>query len=242
MAESVRALRDYFAYLGRSGVLFPIPGAPPPASAKAATILATSPGDPAPAPPAPQATADTLEKIRDDLGDCTRCRLHQTRRNIVFGVGNPKARIVFVGEAPGADEDAKGEPFVGRAGQLLTNMLKAFGLNRSDVYICNVLKCRPPENRDPDPVEAQTCSPFMLRQIRAIRPKVVCALGKHAAHTLLRTTDPITKLRGKAFDFEGTKLVPAFHPAYLLRNPRSQWEARTDLKKVLELAGNGGKP
>jgi DNA polymerase len=183
-----------------------------------------------------------VEKIRDDLGDCTRCRLHPTRKNIVFGVGNPKARIVFVGEAPGADEDAKGEPFVGRAGQLLTNMLKAFGLNRGDVYICNVLKCRPPENRDPDPVEVQTCSPFLLRQIRAIRPKVVCALGKHAAQTLLRTTDPITKLRGKPLDFEGTKLLPTFHPAYLLRNPRSQWEARTDLKKVLELAGNGGKP
>lgn len=157
----------------------------------------------------------------------------------MYGVGNPAARLVFVGEAPGADEDAKGEPFVGRAGQLLTNMLKAFGVSRSDVYICNVLKCRPPENRDPEPEEVSTCSPFLLRQIQAIRPAVICTLGKHATQTLLGTAESITRIRGKVLDFHGTPLVPTFHPAYLLRNPRGQWEARADLKKVLEMAGIG---
>ncbi|MBI2059607.1 MAG: uracil-DNA glycosylase [Nitrospirae bacterium] len=180
---------------------------------------------------------ETLDEVRSDLGECTRCKLHKGRKKIVFGVGNPRSKIVFVGEGPGADEDEQGFPFVGRAGQLLTRMLKALGVRREDVYICNVVKCRPPNNRAPEPDEVTACSPFLLRQIHSIRPAVVCALGSAAMQTLLKSTGSITKLRGQVFEWEGTKLIPTFHPAYLLRNPRSEWEARADLKKALDLAG-----
>ncbi len=158
--------------------------------------------------------------MRADIGDCTRCKLHALgRRQIVFGVGNPNADLMFVGEAPGADEDIQGVPFVGRAGQLLTKIIEAIGLTRDDVYIANVIKCRPPENRNPEPDEVETCEPFLFRQIDVIKPKVIVALGKFAAQTLLRTIDPISRLRGRVFDYRGAKLIPTFHPAYLLRNP-----------------------
>src|SRR6185436_50926 len=164
-----------------------------------------------------------LAAVRADIGDCTRCKLHRLgRKQIVFGVGNPSADLMFVGEAPGADEDIQGIPFVGRAGQLLTKIIEAIGLSRDDVYIANVIKCRPPENRNPEPDEVETCEPFLFRQIDVIKPKVIVALGKFAAQTLLRTDAPISRIRGKVFDYRGAKLIPTFHPAYLLRNPSSK--------------------
>jgi uracil-DNA glycosylase len=177
--------------------------------------------------------ARALQMIREDLGDCTRCRLHkQGRKQIVFGVGNPQTDLMFVGEAPGADEDEQGEPFVGRAGQLLNNMIKAMGLRREDVYIANIIKCRPPE-RD----ECETCSPFLLRQIAAIRPKVIVALGAVAAKTLLALNAPMAELRGRWYDFRGIKLAVTYHPAFLLRDPRQKKEAWKDLQRVMKELG-----
>ncbi len=173
-----------------------------------------------------------------DLGDCQRCKLAGGRTNLVFGVGDPHARLVFVGEGPGADEDAKGEPFVGRAGQLLTEIItKGMKVRRQDVYICNVVKCRPPGNRNPEPDEIAACEPFLVRQLGAIAPRVIVALGKFAAQTLLRSKTPITQLRGRWFDYQGIMLMPTFHPAYLLRNPgekRLVWE---DIQKVMRVLG-----
>jgi uracil-DNA glycosylase family 4 len=180
---------------------------------------------------------DTLERIRTDIGDCTRCRLCEARNKIVFGVGNPKADLVFVGEGPGRDEDAQGEPFVGRAGKLLTDMVKAMSLERSDVYICNVVKCRPPENRTPEKDEMATCSPFLLRQLEFIRPKVIVCLGNVAAQTLLGTNKSISHFRGQWFDFRGSRLIATYHPAYLLRNPAAKSDVWTDLKKVMAVLG-----
>jgi len=177
-------------------------------------------------------TDETLEMIRADIGDCTRCKLHERRTHIVYGEGNPNAALMFVGEGPGADEDATGRPFVGRAGQLLDRMIEAIGLKREDVYIANVVLCRPPGNREPEPDEVATCEPFLYRQINVINPKLVVALGAVAAKTLLRTKAPISKLRGRFFDFRGTKLLPTFHPAFLLRSPNMKKEAWEDLKKV----------
>ena len=186
----------------------------------------------------PVAAPETLTGIRTDLGDCTRCKLHGLgRRQIVFGVGNPNADLMFVGEAPGADEDIQGEPFVGRAGQLLTKIIEAMGLRREDVYIANVLKCRPPSNRNPEPDEVEQCEPFLFRQIDTIKPKVIVALGKFAAQSLLRTTDPITRLRGREFTFRDAILMPTYHPAYLLRTPsakRDVWEDMKRVKAILE--------
>jgi len=180
--------------------------------------------------------AAALAAVRGDIGDCTRCKLHTLgRRQIVFGVGNPEADLMFVGEAPGADEDVQGEPFVGRAGQLLTKIIEAIGLKREDVYIANVIKCRPPGNRNPEPDEVAQCEPFLFRQIEIIKPKVIVALGKFAAQTLLRTLDPISRLRGRVFDYRGAKLIPTFHPAYLLRNPSSKREVWEDMKVVRSL-------
>ena len=180
--------------------------------------------------------AEALAGVRADLGDCTRCKLHTLgRRQIVFGVGNPEADLMFVGEAPGADEDVQGEPFVGRAGQLLTKIIEAIGLTREDVYIANVIKCRPPGNRNPEPDEVAQCEPFLFKQIEIIKPKVIVALGKFAAQTLLRTLDPISRLRGRVFDYRGAKLIPTFHPAYLLRNPSSKREVWEDMKVVRSL-------
>ncbi len=180
--------------------------------------------------------AAALVAIRADIGDCTRCKLHTLgRKQIVFGVGNTEADLLFVGEAPGADEDEQGIPFIGRAGQLLTKIIEAIGLTRDDVYIANVIKCRPPQNRNPEPDEVATCEPFLFQQIDAIKPKVIVALGKFAAQTLLRAETPISRLRGQVFDYRGTKLIPTFHPAYLLRNPSSKREVWEDMKLVKKL-------
>jgi uracil-DNA glycosylase len=186
----------------------------------------------------PRESFQILQSIREDLGDCTRCKLHkQGRKQIVFGVGNPHADIMFIGEGPGADEDEQGEPFVGRAGQLLNNMINAMGVKREDVYIANVVKCRPPGNRTPEPDECATCSPFLLRQIDAIQPKVLVALGAVAARNLTGVNEPMMRMRGKWWDFRGTKLAITYHPAYLLRDPRQKAEAWKDLQMVMKELG-----
>jgi uracil-DNA glycosylase len=178
-----------------------------------------------------------LTALREYIGDCTRCKLHGLgRRQVVFGVGNPHAELMFVGEAPGADEDRLGEPFVGRAGQLLTRIIEAIGLQRGDVYIANVIKCRPPGNRNPEPDEVSTCEPFLLRQIALIHPRVIVALGTFAAHTLLGTDAPISRLRGRVHPFAGgASLVPTFHPAFLLRSPDRKRDVWEDMKNVRAL-------
>jgi uracil-DNA glycosylase len=176
-----------------------------------------------------------LAAVRADLGDCTRCKLHTGRTNIVFGVGNPAAQLMFVGEGPGADEDLQGEPFVGRAGQLLTQIIKAMGYERQDVYIANVVKCRPPGNRNPEPDEIEQCEPFLIRQIEVIGPRAIVALGKFAAQSLLRTTEPISRLRGRFQTLRGTPVMPTFHPSYLLRNPSAKREVWEDMKQVMAL-------
>lgn len=207
--------------------------APPPAASASLPIV---PG-PSLFEAVERVEGDTLERIREDIGDCTRCRLHRHRSNIVFGVGNPKAELVFVGEGPGHDEDVQGIPFVGRAGQLLTQMIEAMGLRRDDVYICNVIKCRPPENRTPEKDEIATCSPFLLRQLAAIAPKVIVCLGNVAAQTLLGTHKSISHFRGQWFDLRGSRLLATYHPAYLLRNPSAKTEVWADLKKVMAVLG-----
>ena len=179
---------------------------------------------------------DALVAIREEIGDCTRCKLHRLgRRQVVFGVGNPSADLMFVGEAPGADEDLQGIPFVGRAGQLLTKIIEAIGLTRDQVYIANVIKCRPPENRNPEPDEVETCEPFLFQQIDSIQPKVIVALGTFAAKALLKTQDPISRLRGRTYDYRGAKLIPTFHPAFLLRSPERKRDVWEDMKKVRAL-------
>jgi DNA polymerase len=180
---------------------------------------------------------DTLARIREDLGDCTRCRLHTTRNKIVFGAGSEHAELVFVGEGPGRDEDMQGLPFVGRAGKLLTQMIEAMTLTRDQVYIANVVKCRPPENRKPEDDESATCSPFLYRQIDAIAPKAIVCLGLTAAQSLLKTKDSISKIRGEWLDYRGTKLMVTYHPAYLLRNPPAKADVWKDLQKVMALLG-----
>jgi len=210
-ADVRKALASWVGYLGEIGVReLAFPGAGESAAKSAAPT--------APTPAAgPRDPAALLAGIRDDLGDCRRCKLCEGRKNIVFGVGDPKAKLMFVGEGPGADEDAQGEPFVGRAGQKLNEMIRAIGLNREDVFIANVVKCRPPGNRDPEPDEVATCSPFLFRQIEAIQPKAIVALGSPATKTLLGTKVGITALRGKWHEFRGIPVMPTFHPAFLLR-------------------------
>lgn len=175
----------------------------------------------------------SLQQINDELIDCQRCNLCQGRQNIVFGTGNPQASLVFVGEGPGAEEDRLGEPFVGRAGQLLTKMIEAMGLKREEVYICNVVKCRPPENRDPKPDEIEACEPFLKKQLKAIAPKVIVGLGRHACQTLLKDPVPMNKIRGEWQEYDGILLMPTYHPAYLLRNPPAKKDVWEDLKKVM---------
>jgi uracil-DNA glycosylase len=182
-------------------------------------------------------SGDTLLKIREDLGECTRCKLHSARNSIVFGDGNPKAQLVFVGEGPGHDEDMQGLPFVGRAGKLLTQMIEAMGLQRKDVYICNVVKCRPPGNRQPEKEEVAECSPFLMRQIDTIAPKVIVCLGSTAFQTILQTTQGISQFRGQWLEFRGRKLMATYHPAYLLRNPAAKSEVWKDLQKVMAVLG-----
>jgi uracil-DNA glycosylase family 4 len=184
------------------------------------------------------AAAADLAGLQAAIGDCQRCRLAKGRTKLVFGVGNPNARLMFVGEGPGRDEDLKGEPFVGRAGMLLTDIIeKGMRLARADVYICNVVKCRPPENRNPEPDEVETCSPFLLRQIALVRPEVIVALGKFAAQTLLQSKTPITRLRGQWFEYHGVPLMPTLHPAYLLRNPGDKKLVWQDIKSVMARLG-----
>ena len=184
-----------------------------------------------------RSAAEVLEMVRTDIGPaCMRCKLSTLGRSqVVFGAGNPNAQLMFVGEAPGADEDEQGVPFVGRAGQLLTKIIEAIELRREDVYIANVIKCRPPQNRNPEPDEVEQCEPFLFQQIDAIKPRVIVALGKFGAQTLLRTQDPISRLRGRVFDYRGSKLIPTFHPAYLLRNPPAKREVWEDMKLVRQL-------
>jgi DNA polymerase len=211
-------------------------------------------GSDAPQPPQPmtpqeplvqiaRSSTEALAAIRSDIGeDCSRCKLHALgRRQIVFGVGNPDADLMFVGEAPGGDEDIQGIPFVGRAGQLLTKIIEAIGLSRDAVYIANVIKCRPPGNRNPEPDEVETCQPFLFRQIDSVSPRVIVALGTFAAKTLLQTQDPISRLRGRTYDFRGAKLVPTFHPAFLLRSPERKRDVWDDMKKVRALLQDDGE-
>jgi uracil-DNA glycosylase family 4 len=201
------------------------------------------PRKPIAAPPAianlvaPAGRAAALQIIRDEIGDCTRCALHAGRHKLVFGDGSPNARLMFVGEGPGADEDAQGIPFVGKAGQLLNNMIAAMGLKREEVYIANVVKCRPPANRTPEPVEANTCSPFLFRQIDVIRPEVLVALGATAATYLLGQRQPLAGLRGRVHAFRGTRLIVTYHPAFLLRDPRQKKEAWADLQIAMRELG-----
>jgi uracil-DNA glycosylase family 4 len=183
---------------------------------------------PHPAPP----SSLTLEEVREELGDCRRCKLHSTRTNIVFGTGNPRAGLVFVGEGPGRDEDLQGKPFVGVAGQLLTKIIQAIQLTREEVYIANIIKCRPPGNRNPEPDEIRSCEPFLIKQLQAIRPGLICALGTFAAQTLLKTEDKISLLRGRFHSYQGIPLMPTYHPAFLLRNPNFKRDVWEDMKKI----------
>jgi DNA polymerase len=197
-------------------------------------------GSPQPEQPTPvlfaRSEREALAAIREDIGDCTRCKLHGLgRQQIVYGVGNADADLMFVGEAPGADEDIQGIPFVGRAGQLLTKIIEAIGLTRDAVYIANVIKCRPPNNRNPDPDEVEICEGFLFRQIDSIQPKVIVALGTFAAKALLKSQDPISRLRGRIYEYRGAKLIPTFHPAFLLRSPERKRDVWEDMKKVRSL-------
>lgn len=183
-------------------------------------------------------TVQTLEELRAEIGDCRRCKLCQGRTQLVFGVGNPKSELVFVGEGPGRDEDLKGEPFVGRAGQLLTEIItKGMKMRREDLYICNVVKCRPPENRNPEPDEIAACEPFLIKQLEIVKPRIIVALGTFAAQTLLKTKTPISRLRGNWHTYQGIKLMPTLHPAYLLRNPADKRLVWQDIQAVLREMG-----
>jgi len=196
--------------------------------------------------PAARAAADEgqgsagIAVLRHEIGDCQRCKLAQHRQHIVLGTGNPSANLMFVGEAPGADEDRQGEPFVGAAGQLLTRMISAMGYDRAEVYICNVIKCRPPQNRNPEPDEIAACQPFLRQQIAAVKPRVIVALGKFAAHYLCGETTPITRLRGNWRSFDGITVMPTYHPAFLLREEARKREAWSDLKQVVAFLANLG--
>jgi DNA polymerase len=228
MNEQLKAHLEFFDELGIDGVRLE-----PEWRSRREPIEPTEPNEPI-EPIEPNEPKIALRVIRDDLGaDCSRCKLHTMgRTQVVFGVGNPNADLMFVGEAPGADEDVQGEPFVGRAGQLLTKIIEAIDLKRDDVYIANVIKCRPPGNRNPEPDEVEQCEPFLFRQIDTVKPKVIVALGKFAAQCLLRTNDPITRIRGREFKYRDAILIPTYHPAYLLRTPSAKREVWADMKRV----------
>jgi uracil-DNA glycosylase len=217
MRELVDEVRAWLAWAQESGLRNLAPPARPAEPRKVQTVK-----------------LPLLEAVRTELGECTRCKLHKTRTNIVFGVGNPEARLMFVGEAPGEDEDLQGYPFVGKAGQLLTKMIEAMGLRREDVYICNTVKCRPPNNRNPEAEELLSCEPFLKGQLGAVKPEVVVTLGKFAAQALLREQTPITRLRGHWREYEGIPVMPTFHPAYLLRSPAEKGKVWDDLKQVMK--------
>jgi DNA polymerase len=217
--EIILDLKSYLEYLKGMGIVG-LPGSP-----KTSTEAFRS------SSPVPL-TASALEEVRKELGDCRRCKLHRTRRTLVFGEGNKKAKLMLIGEGPGYDEDVQGRPFVGKAGQLLTKILQAIDLRREEVYITNIIKCRPPQNRNPEPDEIQSCHPFLLKQIEAIQPKIICALGTFAAQTLLKTDTKISTLRGRCYDLGGIKVIPTYHPAYLLRNPDRKREVWEDMKQI----------
>ena len=216
--ELISDLKTYLEYLKGMGIV----------SLPASEMKADEPG---------QSTMITLEDVRKELGDCKRCKLHCGRKTIVFGEGNEKATLMLIGEGPGYDEDVQGRPFVGKAGQLLTKILQSINLPREEVYIANIIKCRPPQNRNPEPDEIESCHPFLMKQIGVIQPKIICALGTFSAQTLLKTDTKITALRGKLFDLEGIKVIPTYHPAFLLRNPDKKREVWEDMKKIVELLG-----
>ncbi len=241
--ETKRALADrlqYYRELGvhdffRRPVPDEVPDSPDEEAAPFAGQPTCDPADTIPGETMPNDRPAALRAIREEIGDCTRCPLHlQGRKQIVFGVGNPNADIMFIGEAPGADEDEQGEPFVGRAGQLLNNMINAMGIRREDVYIANVIKCRPPANRTPEPAECGVCSPFLLKQIDVIKPKTIVALGAVASRALLGLNQPMSQLRGQWHDFRGYPLAVTYHPAYLLRDPRQKAAAWQDLQMVMK--------
>ncbi len=224
--ETLAAARSQFEYLSDLGLESQNAALP---DAGNVSCLATN-----------AALEESLDAIRAELGECQRCGLAAARTQLVYGVGNPNARLVLVGEAPGREEDLKGEPFVGEAGRLLDRILLAMGMQREDVYICNVLKCRPPNNRDPLPEEVTTCEAFLIRQIAAIRPQVIVGLGRFAVHSLLKTKAPISRLRGEWQSYQGIPLMPTYHPAYLLRNPEGKRDVWEDMKEVLRRLHAGG--
>ena len=234
-------LRDYVEQLREEG-MEGLPAAIPSAQAVRSTASAPAAVEIAGTPKSAELfskypgleTTSTLENLREFIGDCTRCKLSPRRINLVFGVGNPAAQLMFVGEAPGADEDARGEPFVGRAGQLLTDIIeRGMGIKRSDVYICNVIKCRPPDNRNPEPDEVASCEPFLFRQIDIVRPRAIVGLGTFAVQAVLKVKTPISKMRGHWQDFRGIRFMPTFHPAYLLRNPADKRLVWADIQEVM---------
>lgn len=248
LLEELRCLRGYVAELEESGMeLLPLDPAEPAAEApEQAMEPAAEPVVPVAAESAPAYAAavepaagqpESLEEVRLALGDCRRCRLGNGRTSLVFGSGNPHARLLFVGEAPGEADDRQGEPFVDEAGQLLTKIIQAMGFQRDEVYICNVLKCRVPDDQRPQPDEIEQCLPYLLRQVRAVAPAVIVALGTFAAQTLLRSKEPISKLRGQFHDVNGIPLMPTFHPGFLLRNPAMKREVWEDMKQVMQRLG-----
>ena len=262
-ATFLASLRDYIEQLREEGIeglpgTAPMPRTPSTTvavrrrSAPAAASVAVAPAPAAPAAGAAPSTAAPelfylypgldraadLGELREFIGDCQRCKLAPLRTHLVFGVGNPEADLMFVGEAPGADEDARGEPFVGRAGQLLTDIIeRGMGLRRADVYICNVIKCRPPDNRNPEPDEVAACEPFLMRQIDLVQPRAIVALGTFAVQALLKVKTPISRLRGNWHEIRGVKLMPTFHPAYLLRSPGEKRWVWQDIQEVMKLLG-----
>ena len=241
IANLASSLKRHLERRQRAGIRLLPKGAPPPARPRVnqqetisgGVVVDSSAGL------AASSEARTLEALREAIGDCQRCKLCSGRTHLVFGVGNPHAKLMFVGEGPGRDEDLQGEPFVGRAGQLLTDIItKGIGIKREDVYICNVVKCRPPENRNPEPDEVAACESFLKNQIDLVQPKIIVGLGKFAVQTLIQSNVAISKLRGNWHSYHGIKLMPTFHPAYLLRNPADKKLVWEDIKKVIkELRG-----
>jgi uracil-DNA glycosylase len=235
-AELVAALRGYLEDLQETGVDgLPLLAAPPAAAASPPAVQAE-------AAAAPRPKRESLAAVQADLAGCQRCALGQSHTTVVFGSGNPQARLLFVGEAPGEEEARQGEPFVGEAGQLLTKIIEAMGFRRDDVYLCTLLKCHPPEGRSPHAAEIEQCQPFLLRQIQGVGPEVVVALGTCAAQALLQTKEPISKLRGRFHDLHGIPLMPTFHPAFLLRSPTHKGEVWADMKQVMARLGKAVPP
>jgi uracil-DNA glycosylase len=235
LAATIADLRAYLSWAEEGGVLFV--GAQAPTRSSPEPIAMPQKTPPRTTDKPSLLPVVSLDAVRAQLGECTLCKLHKGRHTIVFGVGNPNARLMFVGEGPGEDEDLQGEPFVGKAGQLLTKMIEAMALRREDVYICNTVKCRPPNNRNPEPDELAACEPFLKAQLAAVKPEVIVTLGKFAAQALLRDQTPITRLRGQWREYEGIPVMPTFHPAYLLRSPAEKGKVWEDLKQVMKKLG-----